>query len=91
MICCATLIFTLKLAWTAARARPVTCTASGSTCMDTSPQKPAWLLLEIGVATGLLLLLCLAIGGLAFGQPPSAIIGNIHQIGCLALGRLGAP
>jgi len=29
-------------------------------------------------------------GGLAFDQPPSAIIGNLHQIGCLALGKLGA-
>lgn len=89
MICCATLIFTLKLAWNAARARPVVC-ASGGTCRVVPIPRPDWLRLEIGAAASLLLLLCMIMGGLAFDQPPSAIIGNLHQIGCLALGKLGA-
>ncbi|MFD1252464.1 hypothetical protein DEVEQU_02855 [Devosia equisanguinis] len=89
MICCATLLLTLKLAWTTLRPAPRAAVAGGHRCagQHVAPAMGRLAWLEIGTATVLLAVFSSAILEMALGQPPGALLGNIHQIGCLALGR----
>ncbi len=89
MICCATLLLTIKLAWSAIHQAPRHKLASGAACHRAAeaPIIGRVALVEIGLATVLLALFSSAILAMAFGQSPGALFENIHQIGCLALGR----
>lgn len=89
MICCATLLLTVKLAWSALRREPQRALAAPGHCysMAVEPARDRILHLEIGLATLLLALLSTAILDMALGHPPGALFGNLHQIGCLALGK----
>lgn len=93
MICCAWIIVALRFGWMALRRGPsiaMAAAAPGHACHHAAPPTgDRGVLLEIGLATGLLLILCGAMWQMAFAQEPTGLFDAIHQIGCLALGRSG--